>query len=399
MKKWIAIILAFCMLFGVTACGGQEAGNTAAAGQDGEGQTINAETTLAAIEDDAETESFLIQQSDSNILIAYFTWADNTVVDDSEAAIQSALSHYESVGDSSDYSGVDATTSASVIPHGNTAKLAGWIQQYMGGDLFSIKVVEPYPSDYDECLDRAADEKAVQARPELMEHVENMEQYDTIFLGFPNWWYTAPMAVFSFIEEYDLSGKTIVPFCAHGTGGLASSVLDITEALPDSAKVLGPIGIYRSEINSAQSSINAWLEGLGFPQNESEENNEQEIELMSERKIKMTVDGQEIMITLYDTPAANALYEMLPLELTFEDFNRVEKISYLPEKLPTEGEPDGCDPDVGDFCLYAPWGNLSIFYQDFRYSESLIMLGHIESGMDVVSDREEDFSAVIEKTE
>lgn len=89
----------------------------------------------------------------------------------------------------------------------------------------------------------------------------------------------------------------------------------------------------------------------------------------------MIVDGQEISITLYDTPAANALYDMLPLDLNFEDFNGIEKISYLSQELPTEGEPDGCDPDIGDLCLYAPWGNLSIFYQDFQYSDSLIMLG------------------------
>lgn len=116
-----------------------------------------------------------------------------------------------------------------------------------------------------------------------------------------------------------------------------------------------------------------------------------------ERKLRMIVDGQEIAITLYNTPAANALYDLLPLELTFEDFNGIEKISYLSEELPTDGEPDGCDPDVGDLCLYAPWGNLSIFYQDFRYSESLIMLGHVDSGMDIVSSMEENTAVVLEK--
>ncbi len=98
--------------------------------------------------------------------------------------------------------------------------MAGWIQQKVGGDLFSIVVSEPYSSDYDECLDRAADEKAANVRPELSNRIDNMEDYDVVFLGFPNWWYTAPMGIFSFIEEYDFSGKTVVPFCAHGTGWL-----------------------------------------------------------------------------------------------------------------------------------------------------------------------------------
>ena len=87
----------------------------------------------------------------SHILIAYFTWADNTVVDDPSAV------------------DVDATTSASVLAPGNAAKIADWIQQEIGGDLFSIVVSEPYSSDYDECLDRAADEKADHARPAVQE--------------------------------------------------------------------------------------------------------------------------------------------------------------------------------------------------------------------------------------
>ena len=117
----------------------------------------------------------------------------------------------------------------------------------------------------------------------------------------------------------------------------------------------------------------------------------------SERKVKLIIADTEISITLYDTPAANSLYEMLPIELTFEDFNATEKISYLPDKLSTEGEPDGCDPGVGDFCFYAPWGNLSIFYKDFHYSDSLILLGHIDSGIDIIGSMEGDFSARLEK--
>ena len=119
----------------------------------------------------------------------------------------------------------------------------------------------------------------------------------------------------------------------------------------------------------------------------------------AERKIKMAVDGQEISIVLYDTPTANALYEALPMEMNFSDYNGTEKIAYPPDTLPTEGEPDGCDPDVGDLCLYAPWGNLCIFYQDFRYSQSLIKLGHVESGMDILSCISGEFTVTLEKAE
>ena len=117
------------------------------------------------------------------------------------------------------------------------------------------------------------------------------------------------------------------------------------------------------------------------------------------RKLKMTVAAQTITIVLYDTPTADALYEALPMELNFSDYNGTEKIAYPPETLPTEGEPDGCDPEVGDLCLYAPWGNLCIFYQDFRYSESLIKLGYVESGMDILTGMNGDFTAVLERAE
>lgn len=387
LKKWISWILAACLLLSLTACGEQTE------------ETPSSEVTQPGVEENepvtvtnGETQN-TSETDREHILIAYFSWADNTVVEDEEAAVQSALSHYDSIGDGENYSDVDAVASASVVAPGNTARLAQWIQEYVGGDLFPIVVTEPYPDDYDECLDRAADEKAENARPELENHLDSISDYDVIFLGFPNWWYTAPMAAFSFIEEYDLADKTIVPFCAHGTGGVAGSVRDIAAALPDSAEVLEPLGVYRADIGQAQSEVNEWLAELGF-QEKVEEIAEVE---NGERNVKMTIDGQEISIILYDTPAADALYNMLPLELSFEDYNGVEKISYLSQTLPTTGEPDGYDPNVGDLCLYAPWGNLSIFYQDFRYSDGLILLGHIDSGMDLLSSYDGDFSAVLEK--
>lgn len=186
------------------------------------------------------------EEDGPDILIAYFTWADNTVVEDPSAV------------------DVDATTSASVLAPGNAARLAGWIQQEVGGDLHSITVAEPYSSDYDECLDRAADEKADNARPALTSHVDNMEDYEIVFLGFPNWWYTLPMPVLTFVEEYDWSGKVVVPFVTHGTGGLSSTIRDLTAALPEDVTILDAIGVYRPEVADAQNDIIAWLDTLNL---------------------------------------------------------------------------------------------------------------------------------------
>lgn len=183
------------------------------------------------------------------ILIAYFTWAENTVVEDPSAV------------------DVDATTSASVLAPGHVAQMAAWIQAETGGDLFSIVTADPYSSDYDECLDRAADEKAVNARPALTGTVANMADYDVIFLGYPDWWATCPIAVFTFLDSYDFSGKTVIPFCAHGTSGLAASVRDIRAAVPN-ATVLDAVGVQRpgmdTPLDAARSTVQSWLNRLEY---------------------------------------------------------------------------------------------------------------------------------------
>lgn len=90
-----------------------------------------------------------------------------------------------------------------------------------------------YPSDWDACLDRVHDERGEDARPELVENVVNIDDYNVIFLGYLNWWYGVPMPLLTFLEEHDLSGKQVYLFCYHGTGGLANSVEIITEAIPN----------------------------------------------------------------------------------------------------------------------------------------------------------------------
>lgn len=153
----------------------------------------------------------------------------------------------------------------------------------------------------------------------------------------------------------------------------------------------------------SQSEDNENSESVTEPPaiSETPSSEETEDENPVQRQIRMTAEGQTYTITLYETPAADALYDMLPLELTFEDFNSVEKIAYLPEgqRLPTEGEPDGFDPSAGDFCLYAPWGNLSLFYQDFRYSNDLISLGRLESGIEEIASLSDGFVVTLEQME
>lgn len=91
-----------------------------------------------------------------------------------------------------------------------------------------------------------------------------MEEYDIVFIGFPNWWYTLPMPVLSFVEEYDFSGKTIVPFCTHGTGGLAGTIRDLTAALPGDVTILDAIGVYRPDVDSSCPAVQEWVAGLNL---------------------------------------------------------------------------------------------------------------------------------------
>lgn len=158
----------------------------------------------------------------------------------------------------------------------------------------------------------------------------------------------------------------------------------------------------RSDNLSGQNSDISESHDSGISSTEAESNidaKEAESGQNRQKQLTMTIDGHKIKILLYDTPAANSLYEMLPLELNFEDYNRTEKIAYLPEKLLPEGEPDSFDPDVGDVCLYEPWGNLSLFYKDFPLSNGLISLGRIESGMEILLEMNSDFAVTLEKAD
>ena len=142
---------------------------------------------------------------------------------------------------------------------GNTKIIAQKIQAQIKGDLFEIKCAKPYSSNYQTVLKEAKREQKDRVRPKLVTHVENMEEYNIIILGYPNWWGTIPMPIVSFLEEYDFSGKTILPFCSHGGGGLGRSVSDITKLVPN-ARVGSGLAIHYSGGLDLDSKIKKWLE-------------------------------------------------------------------------------------------------------------------------------------------
>lgn len=191
----------------------------------------------------SETQEKVNVSEGSKVLIAYFTADENT-----EA---------------------DAVSSASVVTvegedKGCLRALADMIAEDTDGELFSIQTSEKYSGDRDEVIDAASDEKDEKARPELSSHIENLQDYDIIFVGYPNWWYDMPMAMYSFFDEYDFSGKTIIPFNSHNGSRFSDTINTIKELEPDANVIENGFTVSERSVKDASGDVSDWLSGLGF---------------------------------------------------------------------------------------------------------------------------------------
>lgn len=183
-----------------------------------------------------ETEKISAEKvSDEKILIAYFSRAGE---------------NYE-VGN---------------ISKGNTKIVAEMISEKVGGDIFEIKPVKEYPADYRECTEVAKIEKENNSRPEFIGEVKNFEQYDTIFLGYPNWWSDLPMIIYTFLEKNNFSGKKIIPFCTSASENFIGK--DFIENSAKGSTVFDGLGVRgkRCQENpeSVRQDVNEWLKDLKF---------------------------------------------------------------------------------------------------------------------------------------
>jgi len=251
MKKAFSLILALSTLLTLTACGGQSQSSTStpdpvqppASSQPQQNASTSQSQPNAATSSSQEGES---DAEDSDVLVAYFTYGENAPLPD----------------------GIDATTSASIQYRsdeltGNTGLVASMIADATGGNLFSILTVEQYPDNYNDTIDVGQDERNSNVRPELSSHIEDLDRYNTVFLGFPNWWGDMPMAVYSFLDEYDLSGKTIVPFVTSGGSGFSNTISAIESAEPN-ATVLEGLSLRDNRSPQAEDDVADWLARLGL---------------------------------------------------------------------------------------------------------------------------------------
>ena len=252
MKRLFTLILAAVMMLALVDCGTSAPAESALEGDSETTNSTNVQAEPSTPVSDAEsstpvddTESDSLQTDDtaqdkqteggSNMLVAYFSLAG------------------EQYG-------------VGVIEEGNTSIIAHMIAEQTGADLFEIEAVTPYPTSHSELLDVSRQEMANNARPEIAGTVDNMDDYDTIFIGYPNWWGDMPMIVYNFLESYDLSGKTIVPFCTHGGSGLSNTeatIADITGGtMKDGFAIPGTTA--QNDRDTARNEVTQWLKDGGF---------------------------------------------------------------------------------------------------------------------------------------
>ena len=143
------------------------------------------------------------------------------------------------------------------LAKGNTERVAEFIRKAVGGDLFEIETVKEYSKDYMTCTEEAKAELRENARPELKKYPDSIDAYDTIFVGYPNWWGTMPMCVYTFLEHYDLTGKKVAPFCTNEGSGMGSSERELKKICPG-AQVVSGLSIHGAKAAKSETKVASW---------------------------------------------------------------------------------------------------------------------------------------------
>ncbi len=254
-RKITALCLSAALALGLAACGTKEEERAAGQKQEQASQDGQTESEAATGQEGGAKQEQAVPSAEP----------EQGGTDDTENG--RILIAYFSVPEDVDTSGVDAVAGASIVVkdnevYGNTEYVAKIIQETAGGDLFRIEAATEYPLDHDPLVDQAADEQDENARPELKNYVEDMGQYDTVILGFPNWWADLPMPVYTFLEEYDLSGKTIIPFVTHGGSGFSGTGDTISELEPDATVNDQALSLSRGDVAGSEEEVRQWAESL-----------------------------------------------------------------------------------------------------------------------------------------
>lgn len=187
------------------------------------------------------------------------------------APVKKTLIVYFSQPENINLDGADGSSGASVLIRNNhrlgaTQYIAQVIQQHTHGELFRIETAKPYPLEHEPLIRYAEQEQKNNVHPELKTKLENISEYDVIFIGYPNWWYNMPMAIYSFFEQNDFSGKTIIPFTTHGGSGFSSSITQIKNLQPNANVVSNGLAISREDVgdDDTEENVIEWLDDLSL---------------------------------------------------------------------------------------------------------------------------------------
>ncbi|MDO4333416.1 MAG: flavodoxin [Eubacteriales bacterium] len=254
MKKITVSLLSALLVFSLAACGNNNQNATADTPAETETAALTTESDDSSTEggtgestkestEESTGESAEGETENGNILIAYFSVMETDGVDTVAGASRVAVN-------------------GEVL--GNNEYIARIIQRETGGDLFAIETVQDYPTTHDPLLEFAYNEKADDARPELAAQIENPDSYDVIFLGYPNWNADLPMPLYTFLEEYDFSGKTIIPFTTHGGSGFSRTIQTISELQPNANVISDGLSISRNSVSGAENDVANWVNGLNL---------------------------------------------------------------------------------------------------------------------------------------
>ena len=237
MKKLTALIMSLLMMASLVACGSHEASTPVSS----EYEASKSERVQTS-----ESENEVPQISDNNTLVVYISMPETAVPDNmTEEEANSTV-----------------VVDGQVL--GNTQYVAYIIQENIGADIFRIEPTVPYPTEHDTLVELAAEEQDNNARPAIKESIENLEQYDTVFVGYPNWWGDMPMILYSFFDQYDFSGKTIIPFNTHGGSGFSNTISNIAALEPNAQVNEDGFSVSRNNVQEAEPDIIAWLHDLGY---------------------------------------------------------------------------------------------------------------------------------------
>ena len=221
MKKVLLILMALTLLLSLAAC----SNNTANEESSSPAQQSSNQSSAPDEESNSQNSSFIPTETGSKSLVVYFSWS------------------------------------------GNTENVAKSIQSQTDSDIFEIVPATPYSDDYDTVVDLAQEEQRNNARPAISGNIENIEQYDVIYVGFPNWWGDMPMILYTFFDTYDLSGKTVALFCTSGGSGLSNTVNEV-KSLEPNATITEGLHIGSGSSSNPDNAVREWLDDIGLAEQE-----------------------------------------------------------------------------------------------------------------------------------